>query len=132
MKAVSLLTIALIGTVLTVFLQGERREYGAISAIVTGGILLIMIADELTGLFDAVRLIMEKYGIATEYLSIMLKTVGIAYLCHFGMTLCKDAGQSAIAAKLEIGGRILIMTCALPAVLGLIEAGGELLSRLGS
>lgn len=130
MRILSLLAIALAGTALSTLLQGERKEYGIICGLATGGLLLFMVIGELSGLFDAISTLMDKYGISSDYLTLMLKTIGIAYLCQFGIALCKDSGQGAIALKLELGGRVLLLSCALPAVMGLIEVGAELLNRL--
>ncbi|MDO4565122.1 MAG: SpoIIIAC/SpoIIIAD family protein [Clostridia bacterium] len=132
MKIVQLVTVALIGTALTVFLQNERKEYGLICALITGGILLLAIIGELSGLFGAVNKLLTEYGISLSYLTLMLKTIGIAYLCQFAVALCKDAGQNGIAAKLEIGGRVLLLACAMPAMAGLMEIGAELISNLAS
>lgn len=130
MKIIPLMVVALIGVSMAVIFQRERKEYAVLCSIITGCVLLFMVIGELSGLFDAIKVLTEQYGISLDYLTLMLKTIGIAYLCQFGITLCKDAGQGAIALKLEIAGRVLLLGCALPAIMGLIEIGAELLSRL--
>ena len=55
------------------------------------------------------------------YFSIVLKVIGIAYLTQFGSQLCADAGESAIAAKIELAGKVLMMTAAAPVLTGLLE-----------
>ena len=60
-------------------------------------------------------------------LASVIKILGIAYLTDFGVNVAKDAGQQAIAGTLEIGGRILILSCALPAVVTLLETGASMI-----
>jgi stage III sporulation protein AD len=55
------------------------------------------------------------------YITTILKVIGIAYLADFGAQLCKDAGESAIAAKIELGGKILILLLAIPILTALME-----------
>ena len=57
----------------------------------------------------------------------VVKILGIAYLTEFGVNISRDAGQNAVAGTLEIGGRILILSCALPAAVTLLETGASLI-----
>ena len=44
----------------------------------------------------------------------LLKIIGIAYIAEFGAQITKDAGQGAIASKIELAGKILILVMAIP------------------
>lgn len=132
MKIISVLAVALVGVGVSLLLQNERKEYGLICGVATGVLLLLMVIGELSGIFDLIAELMNRYGVSLEHLTLMIKTIVIAYLCQFGIALCKDAGQAAIALKLEIGGRVLLIACALPAITGLIELGAELLGRMNT
>ena len=75
-------------------------------------------------LADLIRLLREtaeKAGVGEGYFSVVLKVIGIAYLTQFGAQLCVDAGESAVAAKIELAGKILMMTAAAPVLTGLLD-----------
>jgi stage III sporulation protein AD len=55
------------------------------------------------------------------YVETILKIIGIAYIAEFGAQITKDAGQGAIASKIELGGKILILTMAIPILTVIIE-----------
>lgn len=55
------------------------------------------------------------------YLETILKIIGIAYIAEFASQITKDAGQSAIASKIELGGKILILAMAIPILTVMIE-----------
>jgi stage III sporulation protein AD len=55
------------------------------------------------------------------YVETILKIIGIAYIAEFAAQITKDAGQGAIAAKIEMGGKILILAMAIPILTVLIE-----------
>ncbi|RAK22338.1 stage III sporulation protein AD [Anoxybacillus vitaminiphilus] len=55
------------------------------------------------------------------YLETILKIIGIAYIAEFGAQISKDAGQGAIASKIELGGKILILAMAIPILTAIIE-----------
>lgn len=51
----------------------------------------------------------------------MIKIVGIAYIAEFGSEICKDAGQSAIATKIELAGKVIIAALAFPIIASLLD-----------
>lgn len=50
----------------------------------------------------------------TENFACVLKAAGIALVAQNMQEVCKDAGMSALAGKVELAGRCLILVCALP------------------
>jgi stage III sporulation protein AD len=55
------------------------------------------------------------------YVETILKIIGIAYIAEFAAQITKDAGQGAIASKIELGGKILILAMAIPILTVMIE-----------
>lgn len=55
------------------------------------------------------------------YVETILKIIGIAYIAEFASQITKDAGQGAIASKIELAGKILILAMAIPILTLLIE-----------
>ncbi|MCL2672566.1 MAG: stage III sporulation AC/AD family protein [Clostridiales bacterium] len=129
MKITSLLAVALFGTALTVLLKQNRPEQAWIAGLVTALLLIGMVAAELTGIVSAMETFMQNYGVRGDMLSGMAKVVAIAWLAQFGVQAARDAGQSALAAQLETGGRVLLLACALPSVFSLLQLGAELIGR---
>jgi stage III sporulation protein AD len=58
----------------------------------------------------------EKANISQIYLNTVLKIIGIAYVTEFGAQVCRDAGEGAVAGKIEFAGKILIMVMAIPII----------------
>ena len=80
-------------------------------------------------MLDALSELAMRYGIPTAYVGVLVKIIGIAYLVQFGAQVCKDAGESAIATRVEMGGRILILSMTLPAAISAVKAAAELLQE---
>lgn len=125
-----LLLVAWIGVTLTVLLRSLRPEYALPIGAVTGALLLLLSLEEATGLFSTLQRLGTVYGVSDVYITALLKMIGIAYLTQFGVNLCRDFGQSATAGKLELGGRICVLSCAVPAVVSLLEMGLGLLNEV--
>lgn len=63
----------------------------------------------------------ENANIHIVYLQTILKIIGIAYIAEFGAQIAKDAGQGAIASKIELAGKIFILVLAIPIIKAVIE-----------
>lgn len=116
-----IVAVGLVGTVFAVLLKKESPQIALLAAVATGVMIFMQIAAPLGGLLALLRETAEKAGVGNGYFSIVLKVIGIAYLTQFGAQLCRDAGEGAIAAKVELAGKVLMMTVAAPVVADLLE-----------
>lgn len=113
--------IALVGGILSIFLRDTRREFAVLCAMVTGIIILFTAADMMGEIVTEFFALSEKAGIGDRYIRIILKTVGIAYICEFAAQLLKDAGEGAIASKVELAGRLGILYLTFPIIAEFLE-----------
>ena len=63
----------------------------------------------------------SKAGVNSTFLAILLKITGIAFLTEFTVSICKDAGESAIANKVDLGGKIIIISLSIPIISAILE-----------
>ena len=114
---------------LILLLRQYRSEYGLLVELAAAGILLLYAVLHLEPVLAAAETLSQRSGIPLEYLSILLKSLGICYLVQFGADLCRDVGESAIAAKLELGGRIMVLVLSLPLFYELMDKVFQLISQ---
>ncbi|BBP90650.1 hypothetical protein BsIDN1_42680 [Bacillus safensis] len=77
--------------------------------------------DQIYAIISMIEKIAASAGVNMKYVETILKIIGIAYIAEFGAQLTKDAGQGAIASKIELGGKILILVMAVPILTVIIE-----------
>ena len=77
--------------------------------------------DKLLGIINLLTSLNNKTGLNSEYLGILLKITGIAILTEFAVSICNDAGESAIATKIDLGGKIIIISISIPIIVALLE-----------
>ncbi len=129
MRIFTIVGLAVLGVTLAVTVRSFRPELSLLIGVSTGIVVLLSVVGELTGVIDTLRTVAQQYGVDDGYLGVLLKIIGVAYLAQFGVQICRDAGESAAAAKVELAGRILILSAALPAVVAMLSAAAELLRR---
>lgn len=118
---------ALLAASIVVLVRAYRPEMALQISIVSGLLLLLYIVAQVSGILDSLRTLSERYGINSAYIGVLVKIIGIAYLAQFAGEICKDAGESAMASKVELGGRIMILAAALPAAISLLDMVASLL-----
>ena len=111
----------LVVATMTVIVGGLKTEYAMLMGV-CGGILLLMASlPGIEKLMETVTQAAERGGINTDYVEIVVKASGISCISTVCSAVCRDMGQTAVAAKLEMAGRIAIMLTAIPAVNALLS-----------
>ena len=90
-------------------------------SIVAGIMILFFSISKLEIIIDLLKNLSNKIDINLSFFSILLKITGIAYLSEFACNICKDAGETAIASKVELAGRVLIIALSIPIISTLVE-----------
>ena len=121
MEISKIIAFGLVGTVFSVLLKKENPQIAMLVAAATGILIFLFLCEPLKNLLFLLQETAEKAGVGAGYFAIVLKVIGIAYLTQFGSQLCADAGESAIASKIELAGKVLMMTAAAPVLTGMLE-----------
>ena len=121
MEISKIIALGLIGTMFSVFLKKENPQIAILVAAITGILIFLMICTPLGSLISLLKEMAKQADVGEGYFGIVLKVIGIAYLTQFGAQLCADVGEGAIAAKIELAGKVLMMTMAAPVLTGLLE-----------
>lgn len=121
MEILQIIAIAIIATIIIAILKAQRPEIAVQVSIVTGIIIFLLVASKLSAVIDFLRRFTEKANIETVYFTTLLKIIGIAYIAEFGAEVCRDAGESSIASKIELAGKVIIVVLAVPIITSLLE-----------
>ena len=87
---------------------------------------MLALAEPLTELLRFLERLAEQSGVSRTLLTPLYKTVGIALVVKMGDGLCRDAGESALAAALEFAGTVCALLTALPLLRAVLELITEL------
>lgn len=121
MDIIKIIGIAFIAVIIIVILKQYRPEFAIYASIIAGVLILAIASNTLSGIIDMIKSISNKTNINSEFLVILIKITGIAILTEFAVSICKDAGESAIASKVDVGGKIIIISMSIPIINALID-----------
>ena len=121
MSGVSLAALAVVIALLAVVVRQYKAEYGMAVGVAGGILLLLLVIAQMSGLFDSLSDMIDRVGLRQEWLTLLLKALGICYLTQFASDCCRDAGETALASKAELAGRVAVVLLALPMLAQLLE-----------
>ena len=88
--------------------------------------ILLSIIAKVSGVAAALSSVAASGGLDGESVAVIVKAIGIAYTTQIAAALCRDLGETALAVKTELAGRIMLMTLAVPLILKITEMLTEL------
>ncbi|MBE3568383.1 MAG: stage III sporulation protein AD [Thermogemmatispora sp.] len=121
MTIAQVVSIALVASVLLVLLRQARPEWALLLSIVTAVAVFLLLVDDIAAVVRVVQQVADRADLDGRYTATLLKIVGVAYLAEFGAQLCRDAGESALAAKVELAGKVVILLLAVPILMAVLE-----------
>lgn len=121
MEIIKIIGIAFIAVIIIVLLRQYRPEFAIYISLLTGVLILLLVIDDLSGIINLLNSLADKVSINSSFLALLIKITGIAFLSEFAVCICKDAGEGAIASKIEIGTKIIIISMSIPIISSLLE-----------
>ena len=127
MLILKVFAFAIISTIFIIILKEEKAEFAFLLSLVTGIIILFILFDQITIIIRLLENMIEKSELNMIYFNKILKVVGIAYLGEFGAEITRDAGENALAKKIEFAAKIMIMIITVPVLISIFETIMELM-----
>jgi Stage III sporulation protein AC/AD protein family. len=118
--------LGIAGVMLALQFKSNRPEYGLYIGFAVSLMIFTFIVSGLASLFGSMG-IMETYiGSDRTYFAILLKVIGITYICEFCSGICRDAGYASVSGQIEIFGKLSVLAAGMPILLAIIESIQEI------
>lgn len=113
--------VALVSTFLALIIKEQKPNFAFLLIVFVGCAIFLFLVDQIYEIIQMLQRIATNANVNLVYVETILKIIGIAYIAEFASQITKDAGQGAIASKIELGGKIIILAMAIPILTVLIE-----------
>lgn len=111
----------LMGVLLAVKLKGIGSPIWVYLSMALSVFVLFYILNRLSFVMDFLDGVMQDIGLESGYFEILIKIVGISYLCEFTANICRESGFVAVASQIEIGGKLTMMVMSMPILLAIVD-----------
>ena len=121
MDIIKIIGIGLIALIVIIIIKQYRQEFAVYVSLIAGALILLLILDKMSGVINLLTNLANKTSINKDFIFLLIKITGIAFLTEFAVSICKDAGESAIATKIDMGGKVMIVAISIPIISSLLE-----------
>ena len=122
MEIMQIVGIGIVAAVLAVTIRQNKPEIAATVSIAAGIIIFFLVLGKIGAVIDVLKELANRASLNTIYLATILKITAIAYIAEFGAQICRDAGEGALAVKIEFAAKILVLILAVPILAAVLQA----------
>lgn len=124
---IKIIGIGFISLIIIIILKEYKKDFVVYAELIGGAIILYFCIDYLKRIIDFINQL-SVTGISNSFIILLVKITGISILTEFAVSICRDIGETAIASKVDLGGKLLIVSLSIPIIsatlsglLGLLE-----------
>ncbi|CAM3013602.1 stage III sporulation protein AD [Hathewaya histolytica] len=122
MNIFKIVGFAFISLSIVLIFKGRRDDLATEISLAAGIVIFLLVVPKLTIIVNFLQLLSHKANIDVYYLNLVFKILGIAYITSFCSEVCKDAGVSGIGNKVELAGKIIILSLSIPILMAVLDA----------
>lgn len=122
MEIVKIVAFAFVALFIVLTFKHRRDDIAIQISMVAGVMIFLFMITKITAVLQFLQQLAVKANIDFVYLNTVLKILGIAYLASFCSEICRDAGESSLASKVEFSGKILILVLAIPILMAVLQS----------
>ena len=119
--------LGIAGVLVAIQFKSVKPEYATYVGLAVSLIIFAFILRQVGTLLYQFARVKEYLDGAEEYLAILLKVIGITYICEFSAGVCRDAGYQSVAGQIELLGKVSVMFAGIPILFATIEKIQQLL-----
>lgn len=127
MMILKICAVAICAVILIALIRLYKPEFTVEAVLCASILLLFFLVGSIQESIGYLETIYEKLSYGKSYFPVVLKALGVAYLTEFTAAICIDAGEKAIAQKVELAGKLTIFFIALPVFHALLNLLSSLL-----
>lgn len=121
MEIVQIVGLGLVAAILALVIKEQKPIFAFLLALASGAIIFYFLIGKIAEVIRILERLAVQADLNMVFLETILKIIGIAYIAEFGAQMTRDAGQGAIASKIELAGKVLILVMAVPIIQIIIE-----------
>lgn len=125
---VKVAAVGMTAAVLSAVLRRHTPELAILLSLCAGLWMLSLVAQGLGAVVELLRELSGLAGLDEALLEPVVKTVALSLLTRLTAEICRGAGESGVAAFVEMAGTVLALVVALPLVRAVVVLMAEILT----
>ncbi len=126
MNPFAVCAFALIAVAMISVLRRIESSVSAVASAVAGIVIFVFIINNLLPFIEFINKTAKASG-AEGYFLVMMKALAVSLCCRMSAEICRDCGESALASRVELAGKVSIVLLSLPLVQNLFDISKDML-----
>ncbi len=122
-----IMALLIVAMVLALSLKSRNPEISSLVSIAVCIVIVFLCVERIRTILSGMNRIINYIHIDRLYIGILIKLIGIAYICEFAAGISKDAGYQAIASQIELVGKLTMLMVSMPVLMQVLNTILELL-----
>ncbi|MCL1831770.1 MAG: stage III sporulation AC/AD family protein [Oscillospiraceae bacterium] len=128
MSLISIVAVGIIAALLSVVVKQHKPEFGMYISLIAGVVILLAVISGLAPVLDTFEELIGAVSLNAVYGAALLKALAICYITQLACDTCRDSGETAIASKIEMAGKLAIVLVSLPLFAAVVTTVTELIT----
>ena len=116
--------------IMWIILSKQGKEYALLLSLSACCLVLVAMFHFLEPVLDLLKQLQSLGSLQPEWLSVMLKAVGIGLVVEMGALICSDAGNAALGKTLQILGAVAVLWLSIPMMNSLMDLLQQILGGI--
>ncbi len=112
--SVGVIGVLLCAALLATTLRRHNPESAMVLGLAAGVLVIGVVLSRLTPLLDTLRRMAALGGLSEGVLGVVVRAAGVCLLTQWTADTCRDVGETALAGRAELTGRVLLLLISLP------------------
>lgn len=122
MDILQIVGLGLVVCILAIILRHQKPPMATLLSMTAGVIIFLIMMPQISAVFNVLRDLASQANVSMVYMGTILKIVGVAYIADFGSQICRDAGESALASKIEFAAKVIVLMMAVPIIVAVLQS----------
>lgn len=105
---------AILAAVLALTLRQTQPVFAVLLTVVSGGLLFVWAISGAIPAVETLRSLLGRFSDHAPYADVLIKALGISLLTQMASEICRDAGETALAGRAELAGKVMLVLCGMP------------------
>ena len=114
MNILTLVLFVLAAVLFALQIKAYNKPIALVLSLAAGIAVFLYLLTYLQDILTAFQDFFQKSGLESAYYEPLIKATGIALIVKAASAVCRDAGEQALAYKMELAGTTAIILTALP------------------
>lgn len=122
MTAVRVTILCIAAAMICTSIRAQRPEIASAISLAVGIGVLLLTEDAFSSVFGGAISFLRQIEMNSGTDGMIIRAAGITILSELGVQICCDAGESALAGRIRLATRVVLLGMAMPLIASILDS----------